>query len=88
MNIQNLEFPDSCPINCPKNGEISKYGQNAICRYCPVFCCYLNPADSINDEPWRLIEPNDFRRDWLEEWYEFFQTGKEPELRFEIKKKE
>lgn len=86
MNIQGLEFPDDCPSSCHYIDDIKNYGQSAVCRYCPVFCCKLMPADPKNgfSKPWRMLEPEEIRRDWLAEWYEFFQTGKLPELKFTV----
>jgi len=84
MEIQGLHFPDKCPKDCLYKNNIMEYGQSAVCRYCPIFCCYLNPADPENgfDEPWRMIEPEDMREDWLHEWYEYFTNKKEPKLEF------
>lgn len=81
MKIQGLDFPDSCPEDCLYKMDIIHYGQSALCRYCPVFCCKLMPAEpETGNKPWRLIEPDDIREDWLKEWHEFFQTGKRPNL--------
>jgi len=83
MHIQGLEFPDNCPEDCLYIHEINEYGQSAICRYCPVFCCKLMPPEpETGNKPWRLIEPDDVRRDWLEEWYEYFTNGTPPTLAF------
>ena len=84
MIIQGLEFPDDCPKDCAYKDDIANYGQSALCGRCPVFNCRLNPADPKNGfpTPWRMLEPDDYRIDWLKDWYGFFQTGKKPELKF------
>lgn len=87
MNIQGLEFPNECPKDCAYKDDLKNFGQSALCRYCPVFNCQLMPAapEVGCNKPWRMLEPDDMRRDWLEEWYEFFQTGKKPELKLRKK---
>lgn len=84
MIIQGLEFPDDCPENCLYKDDMLNHGQSAICTRCPVLNCQLNPADPENGfpTPWRILEPDDFRSDWLRDWWYFFKEGKEPELRF------
>lgn len=78
MIIQGLEFPDY-PEHCQECvfvDELRNFGQSAICIRCPLFTC--TPMD---EEMGALIEPDGYRRDWLEEWYKFFQTGEYPQLR-------
>jgi len=68
------EVPDECPVDCKYCGDMGKYGQNSICGRCPVFVC---PG---------MVEPEGYRDDWAEEWVKFFETGREPDLRFKISK--
>jgi len=82
MLIQGYNLPDSCPDNCIYKDHIYKYGQSAICRYCPVFCC-MEVLDE-NNQPFRLLEPDQYRIDWLMEWIKLFENGTEPELRYEL----
>lgn len=89
MKIQELEFPDSCPVNCIYHNSFRDYGQSALCTRCPLFCC--KPFDYTNEngdiEKLCLIEPEDFRHDWLVEWHKFFADGTEPVLELRMEKK-
>lgn len=82
MKIQDLEFPDHCPSECPFRESIMERGQSAICFRCPILCC--KPSQDENEEPFVLVEPDDYRKDWLLEWYRFFKEGKQPELKLKI----
>ena len=84
MIIQGLEFPDKCPKDCIYTDDFYHFGQSATCRYCPILACTPNPPDPEYgfDKEWYLLNPNDFRRDWLEEWYEYFTKGIPPKLEF------
>jgi len=60
-----LQFtvPDKCPDDCKYLNDVRNFGQSAVCRYCPVFCC-------SGDSP--LIEPEGIRDDWTSSWEKFF----------------
>jgi hypothetical protein len=82
-----FEAPDKCPENCLYKDDIRNYGQNAICRYCPIFACTPVPAPEGGGTIC-MVEPEGFRDDWAEEWARYFKDGTPPTLRFEITKKE
>lgn len=63
MLIAGKEFPSKCPDNCAFLEDTKHHGQNSICVCCPVFNC----PD--------LLGPENFRRDWAEEWFKFFESG-------------
>lgn len=67
--------PDKCPDNCKYQEELARYGQNAMCHWCPVLNCAPCTEDGF-----RLLEPADYRLDWAEAWVEFFRNGIEPKL--------
>jgi len=75
-----LQFivPDSCLSDCPYRKE--PFYQGNMCCSCPVFNC-----SSFGDKNSRLLEPEEYRDDWAEEWEKFFRTGKAPALKIEIK---
>jgi len=85
MKIQGLDFPDKCPQDCPmKPYDFYHLGQSSICTRCPVFACA--PMEGPDGKPdFRMVEPDDFRPDWLAEWHRFFQDGTEPELKLKMK---
>jgi len=60
-----IEIPDLCPKDCIFKYDLKKYGQQSICTRCPVLCC-----KEINGIC--LIGPENFRKDWAEEWKLFF----------------
>ena len=69
---EKYEIPDMCPKDCK---FINKpFSQGSTCTRCPIFNCRSK---------FRLIEPEDFREDWAKDWYEFFKTGKSPELKLQ-----
>jgi hypothetical protein len=77
MKIDEHTFPDTCPDDCVYQDSFNQHGQSAICTRCPVFCC--TPIGK--EDPFVMIEPGDYRRDWLKEWAQFFIDGTEPALR-------
>ena len=66
------EIPDSCPENCRFKG-VGATSQGDICTRCPIFNCQITEAPEEYGGPFRLLEPNDYREDWAEQWYRFFQ---------------
>ena len=70
-----FDFPDKCPENCKFKDEL--FYQGSICCRCPLFNC---------GGEYRLIEPEEYRDDWAEEWQEFFKSGKYLELKFQIER--
>ena len=77
-----------CPT-CRFKGSFYEYGQSAICGRCPVVVCtyfdgeYEDENGGKHQYSMCLVRPEDFRPDWLEDWEEFFKTGKVPELHLE-----
>lgn len=70
-----FECPDTCPKDCVYKNE--HFYQGSTCMRCPIFNC----RKLIDDySEFCLIEPNEYRDDWGEEWQEFFKTGKDSEL--------
>lgn len=59
------EIPDRCPSKCPFRDDKHAMSLSAYCFRCPIFNCF-------GDEP--MIEPDDYREDWAEEWYNFFNN--------------
>lgn len=76
-----IEVPDKCPEDCRFRGSFGQHGQSAICGRCPVFCCSCNLGD--DGQPFWLVAPEEYRRDWALEWQEFFRGGRTPGLRLE-----
>ena len=73
------EIPDKCPDNCKfkLNGGFS---QGSICTRCPIFNC---KKFIYHYEVTRLVEPEDYREDWAEQWFKFFNEEIEnPVLKF------
>ena len=58
--------PDVCPPDCPYFDDIMNYGQNALCRHCPVFACR---------GPDPMVPPDGCRDDWAQDWDELFKSG-------------
>ena len=79
-----FEVPDKCPPTCAYLHDIRNFGQNAICRYCPIFACTPVP-DPEGEGTVCIVDPDDMRDDWAEEWERYFKEGTPPMLRFEIK---
>jgi len=75
-----FEVPDDCPEDCKHKGTMGFQGD--ACSRCPVFNCKGPGPDADEMEKMCLpvLEPNEYRDDWAEEWVEFFKTGKEPDL--------
>ena len=71
--IGDFEFPTKCPINCP--GHSFPFAQGGLCYRCPIFNCRKVGGSS-------LLEPEDYRKDWAEAWYEWFNNDMKgfPEL--------
>lgn len=63
MIIAGNQFPDKCPSNCKFIEDVVFHGQNSICFRCPVFNCP------------NLVDPDNFRQDWSDEWFKFFDDG-------------
>jgi hypothetical protein len=76
-----IEIPDVCPPNCELKGIDANI--NGWCDYCPIFNCMSTPvpAEFGVGSTFKLIEPEDYREDWAEEWKKFFDTGETPVLR-------
>lgn len=62
-------IPDKCPNNC--DYKLKTFYQGCYCSRCPIFNC----CGEV-----KLIEPEDYRDDWREQWEIFFKTGKPPRL--------
>lgn len=70
MIVAGLDFPDKCPDKCP--GQDDGLDPGALCARCPLFCCtYFDDADGR----FRLVDPDDFRADWAQEWRRWLDTG-------------
>jgi hypothetical protein len=73
MIIANIyKVPDKCPADYRYIDELPYQG--SICHRCPVFTCAVDKAAFC------LVEPDEYRADWAEEWAKFFKTGEEPIL--------
>jgi hypothetical protein len=75
VSKKKIQIPDNCPENCPIKKE--PFYQSNLCSRCPIFNCRRDEDDFC------LLEPEDYREDWAEEFKEWFDSGfKEyPELR-------
>ena len=71
------DFPDDCR-GCRRESVSMRYGQNDLCGRCPVFCCPMNEIET--GDTFRLIEPEEYRPDWIDPWIRFFEDGVEPAL--------
>jgi hypothetical protein len=82
------EIPDKCPPNCSLRPTTS-FSQGDICTRCPVLICAPCPPNPKYPEydGMRVVEPDEFRPEWAEEWEQFFRDGTFPEMRFEITEK-
>jgi len=80
IKIGKYSFPTECPVDCP--GHFLPFSQGGLCYRCPIFNCR-----EIGDSGMRLIEPQNYRQDWAEEWDNWFKNGMKgyPEL-FLLKK--
>ncbi len=68
MNIgtKKIEFPDTCPKNCP---QINKpFYQGNLCHRCPIFNCRKHYTGFC------LIEPDQYRDDWAEQFKNWFDN--------------
>ncbi len=68
------EIPDNCPINCPFSNQL--FSQGNVCCSCPIFICKgIEDSSEYADEDgkFRLLRPEDFRKDWAQVWYEWFK---------------
>ena len=76
------EVPDMCPQNCPGKGQL--FYQWNLCIRCPIFNCKEIPGPE--GVPFRLIEPEDYRKDWAEEFVKWFENNMQgyPNLRLSI----
>ena len=67
---EKYEIPDTCPENCEfKDGP---FYQGNACSRCPIFNCARQSGPG-NEWDFCLIEPEDYREDWAEEWFQYFQ---------------
>lgn len=87
MIIGGVEFPDSCPLECPGHSQMKGHG--GLCYRCPIFVCRefdCPPDRNGNVIPMRLVEPEDYRPDWAREWRRWFDGGMKgyPELSLKI----
>ena len=73
MQIGDFMLPDVCPESCQYRQM--PQGQGGPCQRCPVFNC------SPDDDGFRLLEPEDYRLDWAEQWHQYFNGGHLPKLR-------
>lgn len=80
MQIAGIEFPDDCPTDCP--GHDDSFNQGGLCARCPLFNCMESTDEE--GEPFRLLEPDDYRKDWAKEWKRWFNAGMtgQPALHF------
>jgi len=68
MTVAGIEFPGRCPDKCP--GHDDEVGQGGMCHRCPVFNC--EEVVDTDGKPFRLLEPNEYRKDWAEAWKRWF----------------
>lgn len=66
-SYKNIEIPKSCPKNCPAKNE--PFYQGNLCSRCPVLCC------SKDKDGFCVIEPEDYRPDWAEDFKDWFESG-------------
>jgi len=73
IEIGGERFPKECPETCPGRDELRFYSQGGLCHRCPIFNCAGD---------FTLLEPDDYRRDWVRAWKEWFNGGMKglPEL--------
>lgn len=82
MKVAGIEFPDGCPAKCP--GMKDPFDQSGLCSRCPIFNC--ETVEGVDRKPFRMIEPEDYRKDWAAEWRRWFDGGMKglPQLRLEL----
>lgn len=75
MIISEIEFPDTCPINCPDKGK--EFTQSGLCIRCPIFNCKPFPYknEDGSESMISLIEPEEYRKDWAIEWKKWFDSN-------------
>lgn len=85
ISDENIEIPDTCPINCRFKEELKQFYQGCMCDRCPI----LNCSYPDNDPMLPIISPESYRSDWAEEWKKFFDGEvEEPKLYLEFKNNE
>ena len=73
-----FKHPIKCPQSCIFKSE-AFFDQGCICTRCPVLCC-KQPITEEDKIYMPMIEPDNFRDDWAEEWDNFFKIGRRPKL--------
>lgn len=85
MKIREHEIPDKCPSDCISAKTAKEYidsiTRGGLCCRCPITNC-----SKIDDSIESLIEPNDYREDWLLQYIEMWKNGNIPELKIEQEK--
>jgi len=72
-------IPAACPKDCKFADEHQHQGN--LCHRCPVFNCTSEPDE--NGDTTLLLEPEDYREDWAEQWEGFFMgTIDYPDLKW------
>ena len=77
MKIGEYEFQDDCPDDYELRCDIDSLLAGGLCMRCPIFCCTGKS---------KLIDPEDYRLDWAEEWHKFFMCGDLPQLKLNFDK--
>jgi len=99
VSKRKIEIPDICPPDCKFRGDISQGGWCHRCPVLncggtlvsedEYYRDFVHPNEK-NSHPYpkdgyyfRLLEPENYREDWTEEWKKFFDGEVEyPVLRF------
>jgi hypothetical protein len=84
MVIAGLNFDDISCEKCPERS--GAFYQGNLCSRCPIFNC------KKDEDAFCLIEPEDYREDWAQEFYAWIASGFVPEfypqLRLKYEQKE
>jgi hypothetical protein len=74
-----IQIPDNCPVNCPVRDE--PFYQGNLCSRCPIFNC------SSDEDGFCLIEPEDYREDWAEDFKKWFDSDFKEYPRLQLQRK-
>lgn len=73
MIIGGFEFDDKSCEKCPE--RLEPFYQGNLCSRCPIFNCKKDEEDGFC-----LIESEDYRADWAQEFHTWIASGFVPEL--------
>ena len=81
ITVQGITFTVEDCRKCPHNGS---FALTSPCAHCPIFLCWA--IEDTDGSMLRMVEPEDYRKDWAEAFRKWMDGGYKGELELPLDK--